>query len=62
MTVVACYIAGVHYKTIPKYDSLPPQVASLCIHAISINSAYTSRIMASLITCSHSLLAILFYR
>jgi len=53
MTVVACYIAGVHYKTIPKYDSLPPLVASLCIHAISINSAYTSRIMASLITSSH---------
>ncbi|KAK4018212.1 hypothetical protein OUZ56_000280 [Daphnia magna] len=45
MTVVACYIGGQHYKSIPKYDSLPPQVANLALHAISINSAYTSRIL-----------------
>lgn len=45
MTVVACYIGGQFYKSIPKYDSLPPQVASLAIQAISINSAYTSRIL-----------------
>lgn len=45
MTVVACYVGGQHYKSIPKYDSLPPQVANLTIQAISINSAYTSRIL-----------------
>ncbi|XP_046653831.1 plasma membrane calcium-transporting ATPase 2-like isoform X2 [Daphnia pulicaria] len=45
MTVVACYVGGQHYKSIPKYDSLPPQVANLAIQAISINSAYTSRIL-----------------
>lgn len=45
MTVVACYVAGVHYKTVPKYDSLPPMVAKLGIEAVSINSAYTSRIL-----------------
>lgn len=45
MTVVACYICGIHYKSIPKYDSLPPPVANLAIQAVSINSAYTSRIL-----------------
>lgn len=45
MTVVACFVGGQHYKSIPKYDSLPPLVANLAIQAISINSAYTSRIL-----------------
>lgn len=48
MTVVACFVGGQHYKSIPKYDSLPPLVANLGIHAIAINSAYTSRILVSL--------------
>ncbi|KAF8771932.1 Plasma membrane calcium-transporting ATPase 3 like protein [Argiope bruennichi] len=45
MTVVQCFICNVHYKSIPKYASLPPEVASIIVDAISINSAYTSRIM-----------------
>lgn len=45
MTVVACFVGGQHYKSIPKYDSLPPLVANLAIQSISINSAYTSRIL-----------------
>ncbi|XP_057374431.1 plasma membrane calcium-transporting ATPase 2-like [Daphnia carinata] len=45
MTVVACYVGGQHCKSIPDYDSLPPQVANLAIQAISINSAYTSCIL-----------------
>ncbi|GIX93449.1 plasma membrane calcium-transporting ATPase 3 [Caerostris extrusa] len=45
MTVVQCFISNVHYKTLPKYASLPPEVASIIVDAISINSAYTSRIM-----------------
>ncbi len=48
MTVVNCYVAGVHYKSVPKYDVLPPQVAALIVQGISINSAYTSRIMVGI--------------
>jgi len=45
MTVVNCFIGGHHYKTIPKYEQLPSQIAALTIPAIAINSAYTSSIM-----------------
>ena len=45
MTVVDSYIGGIHHKSIPKYDTLPPQVASLAIQSIAVNSAYTSRIL-----------------
>ncbi|KAK7078894.1 Plasma membrane calcium-transporting ATPase 3 [Halocaridina rubra] len=45
MTVVQSYICHEDYKTPPKYDSLPHHVADLIIHAISINSAYTSRVL-----------------
>ncbi|XP_068239162.1 LOW QUALITY PROTEIN: plasma membrane calcium-transporting ATPase 2-like [Palaemon carinicauda] len=45
MTVVQSYICGEDHKTTPKYDSLPHYVADLIIHAISINSAYTSRVL-----------------
>ena len=48
MTVVACFVGGQHYKSIPKYDSLPPLAANLAINAISINSAYTSRVMVGI--------------
>uniref|UniRef100_A0A8D8W088 Calcium-transporting ATPase n=1 Tax=Cacopsylla melanoneura TaxID=428564 RepID=A0A8D8W088_9HEMI len=45
MTVVQSYICEVLSKTTPKFSSLPPNVGNLIIQAISINSAYTSRIM-----------------
>ena len=45
MTVVQSYICAQHNKTTPKYESLPPQVADLVVHSISINSAYTSRVL-----------------
>lgn len=45
MTVVRSYICNVMYKNTPKYSSLPSEVASLIVDAISINSAYTSRVM-----------------
>ncbi|XP_066962012.1 plasma membrane calcium-transporting ATPase 2 isoform X3 [Macrobrachium rosenbergii] len=45
MTVVQSYVCGEDYKTTPKYDSLPHHVADLIVHAISINSAYTSRVL-----------------
>lgn len=45
MTVVQSYICSEDYKTTPKYESLPHQVADLLLHAISVNSAYTSRVL-----------------
>ncbi|XP_054717080.1 LOW QUALITY PROTEIN: plasma membrane calcium-transporting ATPase 2-like [Uloborus diversus] len=45
MTVVRSYICNVLYKNTPKYSSLPSEVASLIVDAISINSAFTSRVM-----------------
>ncbi|KAK4321934.1 hypothetical protein Pmani_007286 [Petrolisthes manimaculis] len=45
MTVVQSYICSEDHKTTPKYESLPHQVADLLLHAMSINSAYTSRVL-----------------
>ncbi|KAI5700019.1 hypothetical protein M8J75_012869 [Diaphorina citri] len=45
MTVVQSYICEVLSKTTPKFSSLPSNVGNLIVQAISINSAYTSRIM-----------------
>ncbi|XP_069946822.1 plasma membrane calcium-transporting ATPase 3 isoform X2 [Cherax quadricarinatus] len=45
MTVVQSYICGEDHKTTPKYESLPHHVAELLIHSISVNSAYTSRVL-----------------
>lgn len=45
MTVVQAFISGEDYKTTPKYESLPHNVADLLLHAISINSSYTSRVL-----------------
>lgn len=45
MTVVQSYICGVHYKNSPKFESLPSSVASVLVDAISLNSAYTTRVM-----------------
>ncbi|XP_014296753.1 plasma membrane calcium-transporting ATPase 2 isoform X4 [Microplitis demolitor] len=47
MTVVQSYICEKLSKTIPPFSDLPSHVGNLIIHAISINSAYTSRIMPS---------------
>lgn len=45
MTVVQSYICEKMSKTIPSFNEIPNHVGNLIIHAISINSAYTSRIM-----------------
>ncbi|XP_053203024.1 plasma membrane calcium-transporting ATPase 2-like isoform X4 [Panonychus citri] len=45
MTVVQCHICGERYTSIPNYAQLPEEVARTSIDAISINSAYTTRIM-----------------
>jgi len=45
MTVVQSYICEVLSKTMPQFASIPSNVGNLLVQAISINSAYTSKIM-----------------
>ncbi|XP_005883114.1 PREDICTED: plasma membrane calcium-transporting ATPase 4 isoform X1 [Myotis brandtii] len=45
MTVVQAYIGNTHYRQIPSPDVLVPKVLDLLVNGISINSAYTSRIL-----------------
>ncbi|XP_077013584.1 plasma membrane calcium-transporting ATPase 4 isoform X3 [Tamandua tetradactyla] len=45
MTVVQAYIGGSHYHEIPSPDVLVPKVLDLIVNGISINSAYTSKIL-----------------
>lgn len=45
MTVVRSYICEELFLTNPSYDSLPSNVADLIIEGISVNCAYTSRIV-----------------
>ena len=47
MTVVQSYICEKLSKTIPKFSDIPPHIGNTLIQAISINSAYTSRVMPS---------------
>lgn len=49
MTVVQCYFCEERYKKLPKYEEIAENVAKIVIDATSINSAYTTRIMVSLI-------------
>ena len=48
MTVVSSYICEKLSKTIPKFTDIPPTVGDLIVEAISINSAYTSRVMVKI--------------
>ncbi|VDO08465.1 unnamed protein product [Rodentolepis nana] len=48
MTVVQCYLGGIHSKdsaNLPKLNQLNPNLGNLLIHGISINSGYTSRVV-----------------
>ncbi|XP_059136771.1 plasma membrane calcium-transporting ATPase 4 isoform X4 [Peromyscus eremicus] len=45
MTVVQAYVGGTHYRQIPSPDIFPPKVLDLIVNGISINSAYTSKIL-----------------
>ncbi|XP_015173645.1 PREDICTED: plasma membrane calcium-transporting ATPase 2 isoform X2 [Polistes dominula] len=47
MTVVQSYLCEKMSKTVPNFSEIPSHVGNLLIQAISINSAYTSRIMPS---------------
>ncbi|XP_041129797.1 plasma membrane calcium-transporting ATPase 2-like isoform X5 [Polyodon spathula] len=45
MTVVQAYVGDTHYKEIPDPDALPAKTLDLIIYSISINSAYTTKIL-----------------
>uniref|UniRef100_A0A8C0KED5 Calcium-transporting ATPase n=1 Tax=Canis lupus dingo TaxID=286419 RepID=A0A8C0KED5_CANLU len=45
MTVVQAYIGDTHYHQLPSPDVLVPKVLDLIVNGISINSAYTSKIL-----------------
>uniref|UniRef100_A0A452V6U9 Calcium-transporting ATPase n=1 Tax=Ursus maritimus TaxID=29073 RepID=A0A452V6U9_URSMA len=47
MTVVQSYLGDTHYKEIPAPSTLTPKILDLLVHAISINSAYTTKILVS---------------
>lgn len=48
MTAVQLYVGDVHYKEIPDPGVLPPKSLDLLVNSISINSAYTTKILVSL--------------
>lgn len=47
MTVVQSYICEKLCKVTPKFSDIPSHVANTIVQGISVNSAYTSRIMVN---------------
>lgn len=47
MTVVQAYIADKHYRKVPEPEVIPASTMDLLILGISVNSAYTTKIMVS---------------
>ncbi|KAM9005814.1 plasma membrane calcium-transporting ATPase 4 isoform X1 [Sarcophilus harrisii] len=45
MTVVQAFIGDIYYKTIPNPEDIAPSILELIVNNISINSAYTSKIL-----------------
>uniref|UniRef100_A0A3Q3WJJ3 Calcium-transporting ATPase n=1 Tax=Mola mola TaxID=94237 RepID=A0A3Q3WJJ3_MOLML len=45
MTVVQAYIGDTHYKTVPEPDNIKPGTLEVMVNSISINSAYTTKIL-----------------
>ncbi|KAG8137955.1 putative Calcium-transporting ATPase protein [Naja naja] len=45
MTVVQAYISEKHYKKIPEVQAIPDKTLSYLVTGISVNSAYTSKIL-----------------
>ncbi|KAM8976278.1 plasma membrane calcium-transporting ATPase 4 isoform 1-T1 [Pelodytes ibericus] len=45
MTVVQAYTGGTHYRQIPDPEALNAKILELIVNGISINSAYTSKIL-----------------
>ncbi|MBV94969.1 Plasma membrane calcium-transporting ATPase 4, partial [Eschrichtius robustus] len=51
MTVVQAYIGETHHHQIPSPDVLVPKVLDLIVNGISINSAYTSKVLGLRTIC-----------
>lgn len=45
MTAVQMYACDHHFHEVPQSDQLNPKVLEMLVNSISINSAYTSKIM-----------------
>lgn len=45
MTVVQSYIGGVHYKSIPNFQTLSNRIQDVMVKGISVNSGYTSQVV-----------------
>ncbi|XP_062856778.1 plasma membrane calcium-transporting ATPase 4 [Trichomycterus rosablanca] len=45
MTVVQVYIGDKHYRKVPEPDLIPPRIMDLLIMGISVNCAYTTKIL-----------------
>lgn len=45
MTVVQSFVAGVHHKEQPRFEQLPQNMAQVLVDGISLNSAFTTRLM-----------------
>ncbi|XP_017296559.1 plasma membrane calcium-transporting ATPase 3-like isoform X3 [Kryptolebias marmoratus] len=45
MTVVQAYIGDTHYKSVPEPDVINPGTVDILINSISVNSAYTTKIL-----------------
>ncbi|XP_034270415.1 plasma membrane calcium-transporting ATPase 4-like isoform X4 [Pantherophis guttatus] len=45
MTVVQAYVGDTHYRQIPDSEAILPKVLDLIVNGVSINSAYTSKIL-----------------
>ena len=49
MTVVQAFMAGRYYKVMAQPDQILPMIRDLLIMGISVNCAYTSKILVSLV-------------
>ncbi|KAL4226919.1 Plasma membrane calcium-transporting ATPase 2 [Mactra antiquata] len=45
MTVVQSYIGGVHFKSVPNFQTLSTRMQDVLVKAIAINSGYTSQVV-----------------
>uniref|UniRef100_A0A8C3AHX0 Calcium-transporting ATPase n=1 Tax=Cyclopterus lumpus TaxID=8103 RepID=A0A8C3AHX0_CYCLU len=45
MTVVQAYVGDTHYKKVPEPDAIKPETLEVMVNSISINSAYTTKIL-----------------
>lgn len=45
MTVVQAYVGDTHYRKVPEPDVINSETLEMLVNSISINSAYTSKIL-----------------